>query len=1159
MANPLRIPMTNVLLAWRIPGWQSRLFMAGAWLVAAACGCGEPAAPPAGPAARSVGAAPEAAGPPAVPGAAGIVTKRMETEPLGEGGRWNRVPEFLEGAELHKWPLERTPGRDFGCTITVGGVMVVAAARIARAPGQPAATADSDEVKGWEAIGRIRRNAGAAGDEMVLFRRQFSPDEKFEFSTTAWSNPYVVVLKEKHVAPVLARKPALTQPLDFAHLVPPARPPGLSASSPRNVVMLNTHELASNVQGPGILRRELARQAFLLAAREELGLATRDKSLREAFPQEAEPAHLPFDIIITIPQGEPARVTVFQQRGSEYEFLWGKALHLAADGTLEDLVAQCEALSREDFVALLQRAGLERAVGPTSSGVPPPADFETSPADFNAVAQFAALRRLHAALKTHRDSPGVLGALSRGYANLGAETAFLWSPAHKVFEARALLYAERLVKLTSGSPEALWSRAYVRALVGRHQAALDDLKLAAMAAPDDGAKTDPPGWVEVIRAHCEFDQSKLVSAERDQQLGPLSRYLQMLAQEFTTGYQARLRTAGNVIEVSPDSFRAMDLLGADSPLGVAREARRQALELFPTSLYRRLLNVAGLPGEAVRLCDDERDNEDARDMQDEMQTRLKLTGILKQTARTAGDRAEPSLGILAALIEETGFVHAWRMADFMAYSLAVPADETIDLLRPLFEGHPYRKYIESLRRDRPASESILKQLAPAVDTAELELTEGRMLSALGNTGRGFFESTFYALAFFRFDPIYRDLTRLVLSRNNDYMPHHKAELKAASPHAPVIIAGDIASALNMKMPQLALEHAAEWEKNYGSDSTVLAALSKLYLAVERDDDVLRIAKREFEVSPELDPCLRLARLYEKRGDTEHWKATLEEFLKQDSLGLEQSTVQIEFANHYMALKEWDNALPYATEAAETWSSAGLMAAHRCYAGMKDWKRAELYIRRSAERYPQNGIEWFFWCRRTGKGDAEAAHRLTAAYYASLGDPPPPEIIPFLAAFKELSGELEAALHIWIDAFQKTSDPYNGLSAALLAYDLGQTDQRDKLLEQVVLHGHNYRVEFRAREELISFAAMFTEQKKAGRAAEFDEERFEKIINEAPIGEPTNLHYFAGKFLLCAGKAVEARRHLMLAATAPNLKITRTLAAALLLEQKVELEETREKE
>ena len=149
------------------------------------------------------------------------------------------------------------------------------------------------------------------------------------------------------------------------------------------------------------------------------------------------------------------------------------------------------------------------------------------------------------------------------------------------------------------------------------------------------------------------------------------------------------------------------------------------------------------------------------------------------------------------------------------------------------------------------------------------------------------------------------------------------------------------------------------------------------------------------------------------------------------------------------------------------------------------------------------------------------------------------------------------MRIWSAGFEKSNDPYDGLSAALIAHDLGLSAERDKLLEQVATRGNNDGAEWRAR--FIRFAAMIRQQIAKGKEATFDEEEFDKICKEAPSDVPTMLQYFSGWFLLHEGHSRQARKHLMQAATAPNLRLARTLAAALLLEQNVEIEETRGKE
>ena len=58
--------------------------------------------------------------------------------------------------------------------------------------------------------------------------------------------------------------------------------------------------------------------------------------------------------------------------------------------------------------------------------------------------QFAAVRALHAAIRTDGPSPSRLAALSRAYANLGLLTEFQWDAASLAYKARAILYAQRL-------------------------------------------------------------------------------------------------------------------------------------------------------------------------------------------------------------------------------------------------------------------------------------------------------------------------------------------------------------------------------------------------------------------------------------------------------------------------------------------------------------------------------------------------------------------------------------------------------------------------------------------------------------------------------------------------------------------------------------------
>ncbi len=55
---------------------------------------------------------------------------------------------------------------------------------------------------------------------------------------------------------------------------------------------------------PQHMHREVARQAFLIAARDEMGLSTRDALLREDFPEKPDAESLPFELFCAVGSGK---------------------------------------------------------------------------------------------------------------------------------------------------------------------------------------------------------------------------------------------------------------------------------------------------------------------------------------------------------------------------------------------------------------------------------------------------------------------------------------------------------------------------------------------------------------------------------------------------------------------------------------------------------------------------------------------------------------------------------------------------------------------------------------------------------------------------------------------------------------------------------------
>ena len=118
---------------------------------------------------------------------------------------------------------------------------------------------------------------------------------------------------------------------------------------------------------------------------------------------------------------------------------------------------------------MLKHLGLDGKANVIQPDAPLPADVDDRLSKLGYLGVFAAIRDLHLALRTSGESPRRIGALVRAYALMGLLTEHHWHPAHKVFKARALLYAQRLVTRATNDSHSLWHRAFALALIGLHK------------------------------------------------------------------------------------------------------------------------------------------------------------------------------------------------------------------------------------------------------------------------------------------------------------------------------------------------------------------------------------------------------------------------------------------------------------------------------------------------------------------------------------------------------------------------------------------------------------------------------------------------------------------------------------------------------------------
>jgi hypothetical protein len=274
-------------------------------------------------------------------------------------------------------------------------------------------------------------------------------------------------------------------------------------------------------------------------------------------------------------------------------------------------------------------------------------------------------------------------------------------------------------------------------------------------------------------------------------------------------------------------------------------------------------------------------------------------------------------------------------------------------------------------------------------------------------------------------------------------------------------------------------------------------------------------KRAIDLSPDQWAFVTLAGVYKAQGRIDRWKETLDAFLEQEDYGLDHAKVRVEIAQYYMGRQEWEQARPYAEEAAQTWAAWAMECAIACYQGMGDWERAELWCRRRSERYPNLAAQWFGWCLRTGHGDARAAARLAAPVFEAQGDRISVDDLGLYAMCSILLKEPTRALGQLRKSFPTPDHALGGLYLALLADEAGDARLRDQTWDHIGT----------AEVPIVRLAALFRAATAEGGKGELDRAAVDAVLEAAAEPRRQDLAYFVGRFLELRGRTDDAIAYL----------------------------------
>ncbi|HEV7225746.1 MAG TPA: hypothetical protein VGN42_23770 [Pirellulales bacterium] len=892
-----------------------------------------------------------------------------------------------------------------------------------------------------------------------------------------------------------------------------------------------------------VLAREIVRQAFLMAARDELQWTTRDAALYETSPA-ANDAAAKFLLHTQFSANGDAQFWLnhIDDRGRSAT-IWREklAIRTGGAGSLDygKLVEAAERWSREIFPKLLQR---DKLTGERNAS----GDAAVSPAaakwlgQLTFTAQFAVLRELHHAIRRQGESDELLGALVRAYANLGVITEFHWTALHKACKARALLYAERLLAKNPTSAWALRHRAYAEALIGLHQRAIDDLQLAQersqpQAAGDPQAADEKPGWVGVIDAYCRFDGERLAAMTDDAEHGQLAGLLRFFQVEsMKKSYVVQELTRG-LLQKNPECFRLFDAMCESCAIGMLHVVTELAPAVLRQTTPQRLQQLSGLPPDTAELLK----RQSVREV-----GLTELADSLLQTG-PADDAEEFSWTVLGGLLQEVEFLQLWRRAHFMRFQWAVPTDEFIAEIEPQATSHRFRPLIE-LCADSASWDArcmAADALTRRLDLAELDYPQLAAFQAALDGNWPTTRTELYVKAQQRpglhLDDVHRDLLSGIEHRSSPRPVDLVQRLMQVSPTSPDAVAAWIRSDRLQ-----ALKERPELEKKFADDAQVWAALANVSSTRE---GVERALRTYIKLSPDLWAYQRLTASLKAQEKMKEWKAAVDEFLSQPEAGLTHAQMRVEVANYHMDRMEWEQARPYAAEAAETWAEWAMMCAIRCYRGLGDVEQESLWRARLAERYPKVGhwLEWYFCCRRNGVAGSEQAVQIIDPLLAAEAEQQPDHVNYHLGAFYQLSGRPSQALAFFLKCAAGSENVGRrcqaGVAAALIAHDLGDKQARDEALT---------RVAGVADPAFASWTklARWLQASVADSAPPADLDAARGILAAEP--DPSwrvALNYFVGRYLGLRGQWDDAVPFLQFAASDPHLRFTdtRSLACAAL--------------
>jgi hypothetical protein len=253
---------------------------------------------------------------------------------------------------------------------------------------------------------------------------------------------------------------------------------------------------------------------------------------------------------------------------------------------------------------------------------------------------------------------------------------------------------------------------------------------------------------------------------------------------------------------------------------------------------------------------------------------------------------------------------------------------------------------------------------------------------------------------------------------------------------------------------------------------------------------------------------------------------VDQFVTGEDQNLDHAHVRLDLARYLMDKGQYAEAQPYAESAAESWAGWAMPWAAHCAEKLNDWKTAEEWISRTAQRYDSTWLDWFSWCQRMGRGDVKSAAVLVESQFEAGRRPTSGEEAMSVALVYLLDRKPDIAKRLLQDLFAEKHDTVTGVWLAWACDVAGDDKARDATLKAVATD------KTPTGPKTARAIGVLADWLAKGEKSALELNRIDAILADIDPPARPNTAAIVGLFLDRHGKRQDAERYLNQADTKP---------------------------